>query len=193
MENNRPKSRQKNVTGDSKGVKKRGNGLGTGSVRSSSNSSSSSSSSKVTRSSGGKSPLLKIILLVVALLGGGSGAVSLLGGSSDSGQAIVGNESQNVNSGSGLSDIVGSLSGLSGMLNSGTTSSGWELGNNTAKLNTSVASAARDKRTEILGNSQDVVTIMVYMCGTDLESRAGMGNKTVMKNLYKSVLIYTEE
>ena len=186
MENNRPKSREKNVTGNSKGVKKRGSGLGTGPVGSSSNSSSSSSSSKVTRSSGGKSPLLKIILLVVALLGGGGGAVSLLGGSSDSGQSIVGNESQSANNGSintNLSDIVGSLSGLTGMLNSGTTSTGWTLESNTSKLNTSVASTAREKRTEILGNSKDIVTIMVYMCGTDLESRAGMGTSDLKEML----------
>lgn len=186
MENNRPKSREKNVTGNSKGVKKRGSGLGTGPVGSSSNSSSSSSSSKVTRSSGGKSPLFKIILLVVALLGGGGGAASLLGGSSDSGQSIVGNESQNTTNGginTNLSDIVGSLSGLSGMLNSGTTSNGWELESNVAKLNTSVASTARDKRTEILGNNQDIVTIMVYMCATDLESRAGMGTSDLQEML----------
>ena len=181
MENNRPKSREKNVTGNSKGVKKRGSGLGTGPVGNSSNSSSSSSSNKVTRSSGGKSPLLKIILLVVALLGGGGGVASLLGGNPDSGQSIVGNESQN--SGSGLSDIVGSLSGLSGMLNSGTTSNGWELESNVAKLNTSVASTAREKRTKILGNNQDTVTIMVYMCGTDLESRAGMGTSDLQEML----------
>ena len=185
MENNRPKSREKNVTGNSKGVKKRGDGLGTGPVGSSSHSNGSSSSGQGTRSSSGKkSPLLKIILLVVALLGGGGGAAaSFLGGSSDSGQAIVGNESQSMNSGSGLSDIVGSLSGLSGMLNSGTTSSGWELESNVAKLNTSVASKARAKRTKILGNHQDTVTIMVYMCGTDLESRAGMGTSDLQEML----------
>ncbi len=185
MENNRPKSREKNVTGNSKGVKKRGDGLGTGPVGSSSHSNGSSSSGQGTRSSSGKkSPLLKIILLVVALLGGGGGAAaSFLGGSSDSGQAIVGNESQSMNSGSGLSDIVGSLSGLSGMLNSGTTSNGWELESNVAKLNTSVASTARTKRTKILGNHQDTVTIMVYMCGTDLESRAGMGTSDLQEML----------
>ena len=185
MENNRPKSREKNVTGNSKGVKKRGDGLGTGPVGSSSHSNSSSSSSQGTRSSGGqKSPLLKIILLVVALLGGGGGAAaSFLGGSSNGGQAIVGNESQSMNNGSGLSDIVGSLTGLSGMLNSGTTSSGWELESNVAKLNTSVASTARAKRTKILGNNQDTVTIMVYMCGTDLESRAGMGTSDLQEML----------
>ena len=33
---------------------------------------------------------------------------------------------------------------------------------------------ARAKRTRIMGGGRDSVTIMVYMCGTDLESRSGM-------------------
>lgn len=51
----------------------------------------------------------------------------------------------------------------------------WKLGSNTGTLNTSVASAAKAKRTKILGNNKDVVTILVYMCGSDLESKAAMG------------------
>ncbi len=45
---------------------------------------------------------------------------------------------------------------------------------NTAKPDTSVASGAREKYTQLLGNGQDEVTIMVYLCGTDLESKSGM-------------------
>ena len=60
-------------------------------------------------------------------------------------------------------------------LGGGSVSSGWELTANTAKLDRSVAQGARDKRTVIRGNGKDTVTIMVYMCGTDLESRSGMG------------------
>lgn len=43
-----------------------------------------------------------------------------------------------------------------------------------AALDSSVASGARDKRVTPLGGGQDTVTIMVYMCGTDLESKYGM-------------------
>ncbi|MBR5430395.1 MAG: peptidase C11, partial [Firmicutes bacterium] len=46
---------------------------------------------------------------------------------------------------------------------------------NTGKLNTSVDPSARSKYTKILGSGKDTVTIMVYMCGSDLESRSGMG------------------
>ncbi len=203
---NRPRSREKNVTSGSKGVKKRGKGLGTGPVgerdrekvqsalsggREVELSGGSKKSGRTTRASGSKSPLLIIILLVVALLGGGGGLTGLLGGG-DSGGTNTGSNS----SGGGLGDIVGDIIGggssggigsimdmssILGMLGSGTTSTGWELTNNTSKLNTEVASGARDKRTEILGNGKDEVTIMVYMCGTDLESKYGMGTSDLQE------------
>lgn len=46
---------------------------------------------------------------------------------------------------------------------------------NTAQLDTNVSATARQKYTSIVGSGADVVTIMVYMCGTDLESKSGMG------------------
>ena len=38
-----------------------------------------------------------------------------------------------------------------------------------------VTGEARDKRVTLRGKGQDDVTIMIYMCGTDLESKYGMG------------------
>ncbi|MBQ8821409.1 MAG: peptidase C11 [Lachnospiraceae bacterium] len=156
MADNRPRARQKHVTEGSKGVKKRGNGLGGGGTRS---------------SGSGKSPLAIIIMLVVALLGGGGSLTSLLGGSSDT------TSTDNGNTSTGGQAVVESLFG------DGSYSSGWELESNTGRLDTTVASAARDKRTEILGSGQDIVTIMVYMCGTDLESRSGMGTSDLQEML----------
>ncbi len=214
MANNRPRSREKNVTGGSKGVKRRGSGLGTGPVGSgsagqSSSVGGSSFSGRGTRASGGKkSPLLMIIIIVVLLLGGGGGLSGLLGGGSsntpsNSGQEIIGDligtaigGSSSGSSGS-ISDITGGLSMFGSLLNSGTTSSGWELESNTGRLNKSVDKAARDKRTEILGKGKDVVTIMVYMCGTDLESRSGMGTSDLQEMLAAdlgdnvNLLVYT--
>ncbi len=43
------------------------------------------------------------------------------------------------------------------------------------QLDTSVDPSARQKFTSIVGQGADMVTIMVYLCGTDLESRSGMG------------------
>ncbi len=73
----------------------------------------------------------------------------------------------------------------------------WRQGNNTKKMNTSVAAGSRDKYTNIVGNGKDVFTIMIYMCGTDLESRAKMATyditeiakATISKNI--NLLIYT--
>lgn len=231
MAENRPRGRVKNVTNNSKGVKKRGEGLGTGPVGSTGgnmggNSNSEASGSRRTSRAGGKkNNILTIIIVVVLLLGGGGGLTGLLGGGSgDSGNVIstllgsllgadngsnsgssssVGSElvgdlvGSLVGGDSGVGDLVGSLvggnsqvgdllgglSGLLGNLNSGSISSGWELPGNTGKLNTSVDSAARNKRTEIKGNGKDEVTIMVYMCGTDLESKHGMGTSDLQEML----------
>ena len=209
MAGNRPRSREKNVTGGSKGVKRRGSGLGTGPVGSGNGPMGTGGGSfgydnddtgNVTRASGGgKSPLLIIIVLVVSLLGGGGGLTALLpmllgggsSGSGDVGQAIVGEllgggSSSGSNTGTNIgggTDIGNLLGGLGAMINTGTTSTGWELGSNTGRLNTSVDSQAREKRTQILGKGKDEVTIMVYMCGTDLESRSGMATSDLQEML----------
>lgn len=160
------------------------------------------------RASGGKSPLLTIIILAVALLGGGGfGLSSLLGGGGDtqpsSGYADnynQGSQSSYQGSQSGYQggqssgqsgiDISSILSGLgsqssaAGFLGSsvGSVSSGWTgSGSNASQLNTSVDSAAREKYTKILGSGKDTVTIMVYMCGSDLESKSGMGTADLME------------
>ena len=51
----------------------------------------------------------------------------------------------------------------------------WKLGTNVGNLNTNVVSGVKAKRTQILGNNRDTITIMVYMCGSDLESQNAMG------------------
>ncbi len=45
----------------------------------------------------------------------------------------------------------------------------------------SVSSRARDKRVVLRGNGEDTVTIMIYMCGTDLESKYGMASKDLQE------------
>lgn len=52
---------------------------------------------------------------------------------------------------------------------------------NTGKLNTKVSGQARAKRTLIAGNGEDTITIMVYMCGTDLESKYGMATSDLQE------------
>ena len=56
-----------------------------------------------------------------------------------------------------------------------TYSSNWQLSSNVGKLDLAVQPGVRAKRTNIMGSQRDTVTIMVYMCGSDLESQAAMG------------------
>ncbi|MBR3736225.1 MAG: peptidase C11, partial [Lachnospiraceae bacterium] len=172
-----PRNRQKNVTGSGNGVHKRGEGLGTGPVGSGSGMGNGSGSGGPKRSGGG----LGIIgLIVVLLLGGGGGLGALLGGSggSSDGGASSGSTAGSSAGGDLISSVaqvaLGSGFGSSAFSQVSGTSSAWVDGANTGKLNTEVAKEARARYTELLGDGKDTVTIMVYMCGTDLESKYGM-------------------
>ncbi len=54
-------------------------------------------------------------------------------------------------------------------------------------VNTTVANVARDKYTTILGSGKDEVTLMVYLCGTDLESEYGMGTSDLNEMLHANL------
>ena len=167
---------------------------------------SGSSSGGSKKSGGGLSKIL-IIVLALALLGGGGGFLGFCsGGNNDPAPTEAPQQT------SGLSSILSGL-GISNLLSgTGTGSSGyslfdtsgesivsndWGQDDNTGVLDTDVVSGARDKRTVIKGNNKDVVTIMVYMCGTDLESQYGMAtndlNEMKAANLPSNVnlVIYT--
>ena len=107
-------------------------------------------------------------------------------------------------SGSSAYDFSGMLSGLTGGGSSGniTASSSSQyfttgMDNNTPDVDTTVSSKARDKYTVIKGGKKDTVTVMVYMCGADLESQNGMATsdlkEMVNANLSDSInlLVYT--
>ena len=168
------------------------------------------SSSSGSSSGGGlfKGKGLIIIIVLVVLLGGG-GSLSglfgnLFGGSTPSQNVPVNNNTNAVSFGSlGLSSLFGggsqsasasntasavSSSALSSIFSGSGSSTGWTgSSQNTAKLNTSVSPEARAKRTTILGNKKDVITIMVYMCGTDLESQYKMGTSDLSEMLKASL------
>ena len=212
MENG-PRGREKNVSGQGKDIYKRGEGLGTGPVGSADGhqgrptqrpqTHSAQSAAGGTRASGGRSPLLIIIVLAVLLLGGGgAGLGGLFGGGGSSSvttpaatlppAASTPKPAASASSGSGLD-----LSSLLGGLTASNTTSGWTRKANTGTLNTAVASGARAKYTKLLGSGKDKVNIMVYMCGTDLESGSGMATAdlTEMANAKLSdnvnLLVYT--
>ena len=198
MENNRPRGREKHVTGPAKTVKKRGEGLGTGPVGDAGGyqdrkpEASSGQRSAGTRSGGGMMKLVLLALLV--LLGGGGGLTAMLGGQPEAPSSVqTPSASQQQVSNAGSVDWGQVLGGLGG----GSVSSGWQSTPNTGKLDASVAPGARERYTALLGNGRDTVTIMVYMCGTDLESRSKMGTMDLQEMLNASfgndvnLLVYT--
>lgn len=73
----------------------------------------------------------------------------------------------------GGGDLEGSSSNGSNTPGNGNSSGTVASGNNT-QANHTVSDRAREKRTVIQGNGADTITLMVYMCGTDLESKYGM-------------------
>ena len=52
------------------------------------------------------------------------------------------------------------------------------------ELNTTEVSGVREKFTKLKGNGQDTVTIMIYMCGSDLETNYGMATSDLNEMLY---------
>ena len=170
-ENNRPRRREQNVTGQGEGVHKRGDGENTGPVGNGAHGSyspGSSDSGKRGNRAGGGLPLLAILL--IALLGGGGSLSGLLGGGGGAGgsagtqPAGTGTNYNNPAPGTGTAGSAGQ-SGSSGntgsgtvdidYLNSlfnggGTVSSGWSDGapassGGQQELDTTVASGAHDK------------------------------------------------
>ena len=157
------------MIGGGSGLQRRGSGLGTGPVGSSGRRSGSgssgggyhNSSSGGSGSGGGMKKWAVLIVILVLLflayryLPSGSGGGGNLGIDSFGGDSL----------GTGSSGYQSS----------------WKPAS--ASLDTTVSSQARDKYTEIRGSGRDVVTIMVYMCGTDLESRSGMATSDIKEML----------
>lgn len=172
---NRPAGRKKRVgTGSSK-VQKRGSGLGrkssgpTGGTggffgRQSSSSSSNQSFGQNSypstggRSSGGFSKYIIIFIILMAI----SFFISRLGGGS--GEAPI------TNPGTGTNNFA-SESG-SPTFDSGAYS-----------VDRTVSDMARPKRTTLLGGGRDQATVMVFLLGTDLESRSGMATMDLQEML----------
>ena len=70
-------------------------------------------------------------------------------------------------------DLLGGYSGVN--VPNLSTATGSSAAGSSSGLDTSVAKEARPKRTTIKGKGKDKITLLVYLCGTDLESQNGMG------------------
>ncbi|MBR5635416.1 MAG: peptidase C11 [Pseudobutyrivibrio sp.] len=137
-----------------------------------------------------------IIIIIVLLLGGGGGLGAFLGGSDSAGTGSISSTTT-----TSTVNTIGSMASL--LLGSGYTSTAqsgnakWSSDSNTGVLDDTVADGAREKYTVLKGDGKDITTIMVYMCGTDLESRGAMASKDMQEMLNATVgdninlLIYT--
>ena len=175
---NRPRSREKKIAEGEGSVKRRGSGLDSTPIQSTGGS-GGNRPGKVTR--GGGISIGTIILIAIVyfvFFKGGAGADPA--GTQLSYDESMDNQTTTSDSagsyGGGMSDIFGSLIG--GYATSPGDYSSYETEPtqmNTAQLDMNVSPLARSKYTSIIGQGADVVTIMVYLCGTDLESKSGMG------------------
>ena len=211
MDPKNSQGRKKYVTNNSKGTAKRGDGLNIGPVgretRPTVNQSQRTGSYSGRTTRGTRSPLLGIIAAAVILLGGGGGLFGsgILGGDSadttTSYTYTTPAPSTSQSSGSSYSSSsnsygygYGSENPYASLIQGSSTES---VNTSSQNLDTSVASGSREKRTQLLGDGNDIVTIMVYMCGTDLESRSAMATKDLIEmtkaNLSDKVniLVYT--
>ena len=189
----RPRGRQKNIPGAGKGINRRGSGLGTGPVGMpggyDERPGRGSGLGGPMRSSGGGSILSKLIIVIIFIIAAKSGLGGFLsGGSSSVLEDFMGDPSGGY--GSTLTSVFDNLGG-------GSVSNGWDNGTNTGTLDTSVDNKAREKYTDIIGNGQDEVTLMIYLCGTDLESRSKMATSDLQEMIGANisdnvnVLVYT--
>ena len=187
---NIPSGRKKNVTGTGSDIRKKDGGLGTGPVgqnygsnqiKNDRPSSGSGTPSRAALGGGGLMIIVVLFFLVKGFLGGGGTPVET---------------TQNTNPISSL--INYNLSGASSFSGWGSTTAATNTGtsqtsvvdtatqtannaSNKQKLDTSVASGSRNKYTTIKGNGNDTITLMVYMCGTDLESNYSMASKDLVE------------
>ena len=177
--NNGPKGRKKEVSAGGGSVHRRGEGLGGGPVGSTGGHSGGGGHSMGTRAAaGGGGGIALLVIGYMLLKGCGGGA---------------------------LTDNTGGSNGIGGFLDSvqSASSSSEDTGSNYTAFsssdpaNTAVATGTRDKYTKILGNQTDTVTIMIYMCGTDLESKSGMASADLQEILAATypdnvnVIVYT--
>ncbi len=166
---NRPRGRDKNYSEGGSGVHKRGDGLGTGPVGSADGYSSRDDVSfgkrAVTRGGSGSLVLIVLFLLFKFFFGGTSG------------QEGAGSQAAEQNSGA-AEQIFEALSGGGQDNYAAGPSQNFSSGVNASDsgADTSVAPGSRKKYTQIAGGGKDSVTMMVYMCGTDLESQYGMAS-----------------
>lgn len=118
--------------------------------------------------------LIVVVLIIVVLVYIMNNA-DLGGLVDDPGSAQQNQQNQQSPQGGGIASLLGFTGG-----SAQSAASAWDSGlKNTGNLNTSVADGARERYTTIKGSGKDTITIMVYTCGTDLESKSAMASNDI--------------
>lgn len=194
MDNKRPTGRKKNISGHGKTSDIHGSGLNTGPVGNGRTDSFNPSTHKIeetgrrssgrgVKRSGGVLPLAAIIALLLfggnSLFGGDSQEVTYQATPAPTVQATKPPVSTPHTVSTPQIDYGIQPSHSSGYsFSSGPAS---VTNTDTVTIDESVPAGTRDKYTRIYGNKKDEVTIMVYMCGTDLESRSSMATRDLVE------------
>ena len=179
MDRDSNSGRQKRVTSGNGSVKRRGSGLGSGGRRAGGSSS---------RPGSGSSPADKGLMDIFSTdtssgSGSSSNGGSLLGG-------LLGGGSGNGRKKSSLLKYVLIIVVLilifnflrsRGFFGGSTEDSGTTESSSTSGPDLTTSDKARARYTTLKGGGKDTVTVMVYMCGTDLESEYGMATKDLQE------------
>ena len=155
-------------------------------------SSSSSSSSSSGKKGGGLSKIIIIIIALVALYfiykscsGGGCALGNLMGSGVDFTGGSTNFDNDIISSYNNYSET--DMSAPTAVSASNSTTQAEVQNAITASVNNVVSNNAREKYTKLKGSGRDKTTLMVYMCGTDLESKYGMATNDLNEMLHATL------
>ena len=170
-----PHSRKRHDSGKTGEVHKREEGLNTGPVGNSRKESSSTNKAPIRGITRG-GPLSLLAILALLVFGGGN----ILGGGNT--QTPVSQPQTPAPTQQTTQTPSSPATGYH--FGTQTTNNVTYTNATTPQADTTVASGSRDKYTKLLGDGKDQVTVMVYMCGTDLETNYGMGTSDLNEMAY---------
>ena len=121
--------------------------------------------------------MILLVLFVMNMLGMCGGGSSGNNGGSNSGLAVTSTPAPTT----APSSASNPSASVNGTWNAPTTT---YVDANASAVSTTVAQGAREKFTKLKGDGKDTVTMLVYMCGTDLETNYGMATTDLNEMLY---------
>ena len=137
---------------------------------------------------GSKGGIGKIVLILVVAVALFFIVRSIGGGGCSAADMPDNNNGTNTGNNGGISDLISQFIPTSGFNNydasDATAPTALSASTSATSADMTVAKGAREKRTVIKGDGTDTVTLMVYMCGTDLEAKYGMATNDLNEMLH---------